>query len=151
MSQKGKDVHPVRRRAGLLSALAKLYGAVGTLLDGNGTTEEALQIQQKLHERYAAYLESHETALVDVPEREASLNTSHIDIEQRHQQGVRMLQAFIDDGTRSEQSLHLRNLFSSISSSASVTSEKPFSIPDCRCGSQASKAKSDSRLSDARV
>ena len=67
MSQKGKDVHPVRRRAGFLSALAKLYSAVRTLLNSEGTAEEALQIQQKLHERYTAYLESHETALVEVP------------------------------------------------------------------------------------
>ena len=74
MSQKGKDVHPVRRRAGFLSALAKLYGAVRTLIHSEGTAEEALQIQQKLHERYTAYLESHETALVDIPERKASLN-----------------------------------------------------------------------------
>ena len=126
MSQKGKAVHPVRRRAGLLSALAKLYGAVQTLLDSEGTAEEAIQIQQKLHERYTAYLDSHETALVDVPEREASLNTSHIDIEQRHQQATRMLQAFINDGTRSEGSLHLSNIFSSRSSNASVTSENRF-------------------------
>ena len=46
MSQatKGKDVHPVRRRAGLLSSLAKLYATVRRLLNSEGTTEEALEL-----------------------------------------------------------------------------------------------------------
>ena len=100
MSQPKPDVHPVRRRAGLLSALAKLYASVRNLIETDGSTEEALGIQQKLDERYAAYLESHENALVAVPEREISLNTSHVDIEQRHQQAVEMLQAYINDGNK---------------------------------------------------
>ena len=44
--------------------------------------------------------------------------------EQRHQQAVDMLQAYMDDGTRSEKSLHLKTLFSSGSSRASVASRK---------------------------
>ena len=72
--------HPVRRRAGLLSALTRLYTAVRRLIDLGGSDEEALEIQQKLHDRYTAYIECHETALVEVPERETSLNTSHVDV-----------------------------------------------------------------------
>ena len=72
MSQPAKQVHPVRRRAGLLSALTKLYTAVRRLIDSGGSTEEAQEIQHKLHDRYTAYLECHETALVEVPDREES-------------------------------------------------------------------------------
>ena len=151
MSQPKPDVHPVRRRAGLLSALAKLYASVRNLIETDGSTEEALAIQQKLDERYTAYLESHENALVAVPEREISLNTSHIDIEQRHQQAVEMLQAYIDDGSKSERSLHMRSLFSSRSSNAETVktiSNKHSSRRSSRSG--ASQVKSD-RLSEARV
>ena len=135
----------------MLSALAKLYASVRNLIETDGSTEEALGIQQKLDERYAAYLESHENALVAVPEREISLNTSHVDIEQRHQQAVEMLQAYINDGNKSERSLHMRSLFSSRSSNADTAktvSNKHSSRRSSRSG--ASQAKSD-RLSKARV
>ena len=69
MSQKGINVHPVRRRAGYLSALSKLYKSVQRLIETDGTTEDALQLQEKLNDRYTKYLESHETALASVPER----------------------------------------------------------------------------------
>ena len=151
MSKKEKDVHPVRRRAGLLSALAKLYTAVRGIVESEGTTEEALTIQQKLHERYTAYLESHENALVAVPERENSLNESHIGVDQRHQQAVDMLQAYIDGGTRSERSMHVRSLFSSASSHVSDAVDRHTTNVTRRSGSIVSKAKSDSRLSEARV
>ena len=107
MSQPATHAHPVRRRAGLLSALTRLYTAVRRLIDFGGSTEEAQEIQQKLHDRYTAYLECHETALVEVPEREASLNASHVDVDQRHQDHVKQLQAYIDDGNKSERSLHV--------------------------------------------
>ena len=135
----------------MLSALAKLYASVRNLIETDGSTEEALGIQQKLDERYAAYLESHENALVAVPEREISLNTSHVDIEQRHQQAVEMLQAYNNDGNKSERSLHMRSLFSSRSSNADIAktvSNKHSSRRSSRSG--ASQAKSD-RLSEARV
>ena len=144
-------MHPVRRRAGLLSALAKLYTAVRGIVEFEGTTEEALSIQQKLHERYVSYLECHENALVAVPERENALNESHIGVDQRHQEAVDALQAYIDDGTKSERSMHIRSLFSSGSSRASVALRKPTKTNNHFGGSQASKAKSESRLSEARV
>ena len=92
--------------------MTKLYTAVRRLIDSGGSTEEALEIQQKLHDRYTAYLECHETALVEVPERETSLNTSHVDVDQRHQEHVEHLQAYIDDGIKTEGSMHVRSLFS---------------------------------------
>ena len=153
MSQatKGKDVHPVRRRAGLLSSLAKLYATVRRLLNSEGTTEEALELQQKLHDRYTSYLESHENALVAVPEREHSLTTSYIDFDERHQEAVEMLQAYIDDGNKSERSLHMRSLFSSRSSNAGTLKSVSTKHSSRRSDRSAiSQAKSD-RLSEARV
>ena len=101
MSHPETHAHPVRRRAGLLSALSRLYTTVRRFIDTGGSTEEAVELQQKLHERYATYLESHETALVEVPERENSLNASQIDVDGRHQEAVAQLQAYIDDGVKS--------------------------------------------------
>ena len=151
MSKAGKDVHPVRRRAGLLSALTKVHTAVFRLIDSGGSTDEAREIQQKLEDRYTTYLECHETALVEVPERETSLNTSHFDIDQRHQDIAEQLQVYIDDGIKTERSLHVRSLFSSKSSSAGTAksvSNKHSSRRSSR--SVVSQAKSD-RLSEARV
>ena len=92
MPPKGINVHPVRRRAGYLSALSKLYKSVQRLIDTEGTTEDALELQDKLHDRYTKYLENHEVALASVPEREVSLSASHIDIEARHREAVEFLQ-----------------------------------------------------------
>ena len=152
MSQaaKGKDVHPVRRRAGYLSSLSKLYTTVRRFIDSGGSTEEAVELQQKLQERYASYLESHETALVEVPERENSLNASQIDVDERHQEAVAQLQAYIDDGVKSERSLHVGSLFSSRTSKAS--SSKTISKQSSRRSSRTavSQANSD-HLSEARI
>ena len=121
MSQKGIKVHPVRRRAGYLSALSKLYKSVQRLVDIEGSTEDALELQEKLNVRYAKYLESHETALALQPEREVSLNESHLDIEKRHREAAEQLRAYIDDCNKSERSMRVRNLFSSKSSLAGTT------------------------------
>ena len=119
------------------------------LIDFGGSTEEAQEIQQKLHDRYTAYLECHETALVEVPEREASLNASHVDVDQRHQDHVEQLQAYIDDGIKSERSLHVQSLFSSRSSNAGTA--KTVSNKHSSRRSHISKARSDGRLNEARV
>ena len=100
MSQPNQDVHPVRRRAGYLSALSKLYKSVQRLIEVEGPTEDALALQEKLHERYAKYLESHEVALASVPERELSLKASHIDIENRQRETAENLQMYIDHRPR---------------------------------------------------
>ena len=51
MSHKEPHAHPVRRRAGLLSALSKLYTTVRRFIDSGGSSEDALVLQQKLQER----------------------------------------------------------------------------------------------------
>ena len=140
---------PVRRRAGLLSALTRLYTAVRRLVDLGGSEEEALEIQQKLHDRYTAYIECHETALVEVPDREATLNASHVDVDQRHQEHVEQLQAYIDDGNKSERSIHMRSLYSQRSSKAGTA--KTVSNKHSSHHSHISKARSDGRLNEARV
>ena len=149
MSKPESDVDPVRCRAGFLSALSKTYTAVCRLIDTEGSTEDALQLQQKLDGRYTAYLEAHENALVAVPERENSLNASHIDVDQRHQEAVDQLKAYIDDGTKTERSLHIRSLFSSRLSNAgpAKTTSKTQSSRSSGC-SHVSKV---DRLSEARV
>ena len=151
MSQPETHAHPARRRAGFLSALSKLYSKILRLIETDGTTEEGLEMQQTLQERYARYLESHEEALVLLPERESSLNTSHIDVDRRHLEIGEQLQAYIDDGTKTERSLHVRSLFSSRlsqSSTSKTVSNKQSSRHSSR--SVVSQAKSD-RLSEARV
>ena len=77
--------------------------------------DDELQLQNKLHERYTVYLESHEIAIASFPEKEESLTSSHIRNEQRHQQAISALQAYINDGTKPEddmESLHAASLFS---------------------------------------
>ena len=155
MSQPEQDAHnahPARRRAGLLSALSKLYSKIQRHIETEGTTEEALELQEKLRDRYAKYLERHEEALVQLPEREVSLNLSHMEVDKRHLDVHDLLQAYIDDGNKSERSVHMRSLFSSKASVAGTTktaSQKHSSRRSSR-HSTVSLAKSD-RLSEARV
>ena len=111
--------------------------------------DDAFKLQQKLHDRYTAYLESHEEALVAVQERESSLNASHVDVDQRHQEAVDQLQAYIDDGTRTERSLHVRSLFSSSASNAGTL--KTTSKKESSRRSSCSHVSKGDRLSEARV
>ena len=46
MSQHEAEVDPVRRRAGLISALVKLYVKAQKLLDEDGSADEAAQLQK---------------------------------------------------------------------------------------------------------
>ena len=89
MSQQG-EADPVRRRAGLLSSLVKLYVSVKELIDEDGSTEDATKLQEKLSERYVAYLESHEVSLATYPDREDNLMTSHVKYDLRHRRIVRL-------------------------------------------------------------
>ena len=72
MSQAGAEADPIRRRAGLLSALVKLYVNAQKLMDKGGSADDAQQLYDKLHERYTRYVESHEIALATYPDREDS-------------------------------------------------------------------------------
>ena len=124
MSQHDGEVDPVRRRAGLISALVKLYVKTQKLLDEDGSPEEAVQLQEKLHERYTVYLEGHEIALSTYPDKVESLTSSHIRNELRHQQAIDTLQNYIDNGTKPDddmKSLHAASLFSSRSKKSAST------------------------------
>ena len=55
-------------------------------LDGRSTRST-----KKLNERYTSYLESHENALLAVPQRENSLIASHVDIDVRHKEAAETL------------------------------------------------------------
>ena len=149
MSQVSIEADPVRRRAGLLSALVKLYVNAKTLIDKDGSAEEALQLQEKLQVRYDVYVESHEIALVTYPDREESLTASHIRNEERHQQLLSDLQAYIADGTKPDdlQSLHAASLFSRHSSTRSKAASSKCTAVSASRGSQANS----DRLSESRV
>ena len=149
MSQKGINVHPVRRRAGYLSALSKLYKSVQRFVDIEGSTEDALELQEKLNVRYTRYLESHEAALAAVPERQASFNESHLDIEKRQREIAEQLQTYLDDGNKTEKSMHMQNLFSSTSSRAGTT--RSVSTKHSSRRSSCSHMSKSDRLSEARV
>ena len=109
----------------------------------------AIELQGKLHDRYTKYLASHENALASVPEREASLNASHLDIEKRHREATDMLQGYIDDGERTERSMHVRSLFSATSSIAG-TARSASTKHSSRRSNRSNMSNSD-RLSEARV
>ena len=58
---------------------------------------------------------------MQLPEREVSLNLSHMEVDKRHLEVHDLLQAYIDDGNKSERSVHMRSLFSSKASVAGTT------------------------------
>ena len=149
MSQPKQDVHPVRRRAGYLSALSNYTKTVARHVETEGTSEDALELQGKLHDRFTKYLESHETALASVPEREDSLKASHVDIETRHRKASDLLQNYIDDGTKTERSMCVRELFSSKSSLAETV--KTASTRRSSKRSSYSRMSNSDRLSEARI
>ena len=139
----------MRQRAGYLSALSKLYKSIQRLVDIEGSTEDALELQEKLNVRYAKYLESHETALASQPEREVSLNESHLDIGKRHREAAELLQTYLDDGNKSERSMLVQNLFSSKSSLAGTF--KTASTKHSSKRSSCSRMSNSDRLSEARI
>ena len=116
MSQPDLDANPVRRRAGLLSALVKNYVNVKKLIENDGAAEDGIQLQEKLNEQYVKYLDSHEVSLTTYPDREENLMASHVKYELRHQHMMDDLAAYIADGTKPREedleSLHAESLFS---------------------------------------
>ena len=149
MSQKGINVHPVRQRAGYLSALSKLYKTVQRLIDTEGTSEDALVLQEKLYDRYTKYLESHEVALASMPERESSLNESHRDMGKRHHEAAEQLKTYIDDVNKTKRSMRVRELFSAKSSLARTA--KTASTKHSSRRSASGRMSNSDRLNEARV
>ena len=151
MSQPG-EADPIRRRAGLLSALVKLYVNAQKLMDKGGSTEEAQQLHDKLYERYTRYLESHEIALATYPDRDEALIESHVRSEQRHQQLVDSLEVYIVDGTKPDdlKSLHAASLFSVRSKKSVAQSCPALRKHSAETASRVSQAKSTT-ISETRV
>ena len=151
MSQAEVEVDPVRRRAGLLSWLAKLYVSIKAAIEGDSASEDVLQLQDKLNTRYAAYLESHELALATYPDREESLIASHLRNEERHQRLLGEVQAYLQDGTKPDdvESLHAASLFSRRSSAKHSVAKSCPVIRDA--ASRVSQVRSVTTLSETRV
>ena len=149
MPPKGINVHPVRQRAGYLSALSKLYKTVQRLIDTEGTSEDALVLQEKLYHRYTKYLESHEVALASMPERESSLNESHRDMGKRHHEAAEQLKTYIDDVNKTKRSMRVRELFSAKSSLARTA--KTASTKHSSRRSASGRMSNSDRLNEARV
>ena len=152
MSQAGAEADPIRRRAGLLSALVKLYVNAQKLMDKGGSADDAQQLHDKLHERYTRYLESHEIALATYPDRDEALIASHVRSEQRHQQLVDSLEVYIVDGTKPDdlESLHAASLFSARSKKSIAQSCPALQTRKADASSRASQARSVT-LSETRV
>ena len=153
MSQPEVGADPIRRRAGLLSSLVKLYASAKTLIESDGPAEEAQQLIDKLHERYTAYLESHEIALAAYPQREDTLLASHFKNEERHQQLLSNLQAYVDGGTKpfDLQSLHAASLFSHRSSAKKSVAKSCPPLRKADTASRVSQNRSVMALSETRV
>ena len=73
MAGADKEPDPLRRRAGLLSALTRTYNEAYRLMRNRGTPEEVEQLRAKIEDRYTVYLESHEVTLVEYPDRARSI------------------------------------------------------------------------------
>ena len=143
MSQVGKDPDPLRRRAGLLSALSRIYSEAYRLMKNGGTPEEIEQLRARIEDRYTAYLEGHEVTLVEYPDREQTLVESHHAYELKHQLLLDNLTAYVEKGEAPEdtRSVYAASLFSH-KSSAKNSVAKP--CPVFR------KANTASRLSQPR-
>ena len=125
MATTWKEPDPLRRRAGLLSSLSRVYNEAERLINSGGSHEEVEEIRVKIEQRYTAYLESHELTLTEYPEREPTLITSHDLSDKRHELILNNLDSYVRDGSKPEddlQSLHAASLFSSRSASQKTVS-----------------------------
>ena len=108
------EPNPARRRAGLLSALSRMYNDAHNLMNQDASKEDIEKLYTKLEEQYNKYLESHDLTLAEQPERKAFLMNS-LDLNvQRHRKIVGQLSAYLEDGTKPDdlESLHAASLFS---------------------------------------
>ena len=145
MSQLSAEPKPARRRAGLLSALSRLYNDAHDLMNRNASKEEIDNLIIKLDEQYMKYLDMHEVTLEEQPERELFLVDSHVLNEQRHRKIVSQIAVYLEDGSKPDdlESLHAVSLYSRHSSAKrSVT-------PSC-LAMHRHKAKTASFASQAR-
>ena len=142
---------PIRRRAGYMSALSRIYMSVNDLFFYHGSKEEAEQLNDKLIERYAAYLESHELALASAPtEKEETLKKSHEFNKSRYYKALQELETYIVEGPQAvddEESLHAASMFSQ-----RTTTKRSGTRSHATRTSRTSVSKANSeRISEARV
>ena len=114
MSQPATEPNPARQRAGLLSALSRLYHDAHDLMNRNASKDEIGNMLSKLDQQYKKYIDSHELTLLEQPEREAFLLNSFDLNEQRHRIFVSQLAAYLEDGSKPDdlESLHAASMFS---------------------------------------
>ena len=90
---------PIRSRAGQMSALARIYRSVSDLFHQQGSTDDAVELKDKLVERYTTYLKSHALALASAPtEKEETLQKSHEFNESRYVKTLNELETYIIEG-----------------------------------------------------
>ena len=151
MAAVDKEPDPLRRRAGLLSALTRTYNEAYRLMKNRGTSEEVEQLRAKIEDRYTAYLESHEVTLVEYPDREQTLVESHAAYDLKHQLLLDNLAAYLEKGETYEDiiSHYAASLFSGRSSAKNSAAK---SCPVFRDkASRVSQARSVTALSETRV
>ena len=152
MSQVGKDPDPLRRRAGLLSALSRIYNEAYRLMKNGGTPEEVEQLRAKIEDGYNAHLEGHEVTLVEYPDREQTLVESHDAYDLKHQLLLDQLTVYVERGAAPEdkRSVYAASLFSQ-RSSAKNSIARSCPVPrKAHTFSRQSKARSTT-LSETRV
>ena len=155
MSDNSNQPDPPRRRAGLLSALTRIYSEAHRLMKNGGSPEEVAEIRTKIEDRYTAYLESHELTLAEYPDRETSLVKSHDHNELKYQLILDNLGAYIAEGSEPEDigSLHAASLFSvrSTATKKSKASSRTFSSKRASSAASQSSRSNNDRLSESRV
>ena len=105
MATTWKEPNPLRRRAGLLSSLSRVYNEAERLINYDGTREEVEEVRGKIEQRYSAYLDSHVATLAEYPEREPTLVTSHDFNDKRYKLILNNLDAYVKDGSKPEDDL----------------------------------------------
>ena len=155
MSDNSNQPDPPRRRAGLLSALTRIYSEAHRLMKNGGSPEEVAEIRTKIEDRYTAYLESHELTLAEYPDRETSLVKSHDHNELKYQLILDNLDAYIAEGSEPEDigSLHAASLFSVRSTATRKSKPSSHAVSSERASSAASQSSrsNNDRLSESRV
>ena len=144
---KAQEPNAIRSRAGYLGALTKQYKLVNDLIASNGQVEEAVDLLNRIHTRYARY-ESHELCMATTAIGNKDLLASHKTTETKHNQVVDKLQAYIAESAKPP-TPRIGSLFSSRSSSRNLQLKSLFRGSRCS-PSQVSSTRSE-KLIEARV
>ena len=91
--QSGPD--PIRSRGAYSGKLQRLYTFAHELIENNAPVQDILDLEEKLHVRYQAYLDSHALALAAEPGQAKKLHEQHAAIEQRHTDELKRLRTHL--------------------------------------------------------